>query len=88
MKNKEYSVYAYQDYFHIRGPGQTYYGKIIYIQIRNKVKKVERNKKEKHRKKRKKKEREKLKLSMHALCVAQPSYNNLQAAEIQSYDVH
>ena len=79
MKNKEYSVYAYQDYFHIRGPGQTYYGRIIYIQIRNKVKKVERNKKEKTQKRKKEKEKKrekKLKLSMHAVCVTKQTDRN------------
>ena len=51
---------------------QTDYRRIIYIQIKNKVKKEKRNKKEKLRKE--KKEREKtLKLGMHAVCVAQPA---------------
>ena len=61
---------------------QTYYKRIIYIQIKNKVKKEERNKKEKTQK-RKKRKRKNSK-AWHACSMrsaASPNYNNLCVAQ-------
>ena len=67
---------------------QTDYRRIIYIQIKNKVKKEERNKKEKNLEK-KKKEREKtLKLGMHAVCVAQPDQTTTTYAQRSQPKLH